>query len=224
MNDFVTYEAFGAVGDGVTDDAAAIAAAHAYANEHHLPVKTKPDAVYYIGGGATPAVIRTNTNFTTSHFIIDDREVENYRINIFEVPASGEWTSDLPIPPLKEGQTSIDLASLGICLESDMYVTVKSDEQMQYIRLGLNQDSGSPQTDSFILKKDGTILSGINWNYTRITSVSAVPIDEEELIIEGGFFKTIANQAESRYTYYGRGLSVRRSNTTVRNMHHTVEG
>ena len=39
MNDFVTYEAFGAVGDGVTDDAAAIAAAHAYANEHHLPVK-----------------------------------------------------------------------------------------------------------------------------------------------------------------------------------------
>ena len=224
MNDFVTYEAFGAVGDGVTDDAAAIAAAHAYANEHHLPVKTNSDAVYYIGGGATPAVIRTNTNFTTSHFIIDDREVENYRINIFEVPASGEWTSDLPIPPLKEGQTYIDLASLGICLESDMYVTVKSDEQMQYIRLGLNQDSGSPQTDSFILKKDGTILSGINWNYTRITSVSAVPIDEDELIIEGGFFKTIANQAESRYTYYGRGLSVRRSNTTVRNVHHTVEG
>ena len=29
MNDFVTYEAFGAVGDGVTDDAAAIVAAHA---------------------------------------------------------------------------------------------------------------------------------------------------------------------------------------------------
>ena len=50
MSDFVTYEAFGAVGDGVTDDTAAIVAAHAYANEHGLPVKTDPDATYYIGG------------------------------------------------------------------------------------------------------------------------------------------------------------------------------
>ena len=224
MSDFVTYEAFGAVGDGVTDDTAAIVAAHAYANEHGLPVKTDPDATYYIGGAAMPAVIRTHTDWGTSHFIIDDRTTENYRTNVFEVPASGEWTSDLPIPPLSAGQQTLDLAACGISLASDMYVTVKSDERLQYIRWGLNEDSGSPQTDSFILTRDGRILSGINWDYTRITSVSAVPIDEDELIIEGGFFRTIANQAESRYTYYGRGLSVRRSHTTVRNVHHTVEG
>ena len=35
----VTYEAFGAVGDGVTDDLAAISEAHAYANTHDLPVR-----------------------------------------------------------------------------------------------------------------------------------------------------------------------------------------
>ncbi len=224
MSEFVTYEAFGAVGDGKTDDTAAIVAAHTYANEHRLSVKTKADATYYIGPAATPAIIRTHTDWGTSHFIIDDRAVENYRVNVFEVPATGTWTSDLPIPPLKAGQERLDLERCGITLTSDMYVTVRSDERMQYIRLGLNEDSGSPQTDSFILKKDGTILSGINWDYTRITSVSAVAIDEDELIIEGGFFKTIANQAESKYTYYGRGLSVRRSNTTVRNVHHTVEG
>ena len=224
MSEFVTYEAFGAKGDGVTDDIAAIAAAHAYANEHGLPVRTDPKATYYIGGAALPAVIRTHTDWETSHFIIDDRVVENYRTNVFEVPASGEWTSDLPIPPLSAGQQTLDLAACGISLASDMYVTVKSDERLQYIRWGLNEDSGSPQTDSFILTRDGRILSGINWDYTRITSVSAVPIDAEELIIEGGFFKTIANQAESRYTYYGRGLSVRRSNTTVRNVSHTIEG
>lgn len=224
MSEFVTYEAFGAVGDGKTDDTAAIVAAHTYANEHRLPVKTKADATYYIGPAATPAVICTHTDWGTSHFIIDDRTVDNYRVNVFEVPATGTWTSDLPIPPLKAGQERLDLERCGITLTSDMYVTVKSDERMQYIRLGLNEDAGSPQTDSFILKKDGTILSGINWDYTRITSVSAVAIDEDELIIEGGFFRTIANQAESKYTYYGRGLSVRRSNTTVRNVHHTVEG
>ena len=36
---FVTYEQFGAKGDGVTDDAAAIKAAHDYANEQNLPVR-----------------------------------------------------------------------------------------------------------------------------------------------------------------------------------------
>ena len=43
---FVTYEQFGALGDGKTDDMDAIIAAHAYANEHRLPVKAKDDATY----------------------------------------------------------------------------------------------------------------------------------------------------------------------------------
>lgn len=223
MEEFVTYEAFGAVGDGKTDDQAAIVAAHAYANEHHLPVKTKPDAVYYIGPGKTPAVIMTDTDFTTSRFIIDDTVTEDYRAQIFEVPASKPSVS-LPIPPVKKGQTHIDLAACGITLEDDMYVRISSDEQMQYIRLGANQDSGSPQQDSFVLTKNGDILSGINWNYTRITTCKATPIDKEPLVIRGGHFTTIANQAESKYTYYGRGFSVSRSNTTVEGVYHTVTG
>lgn len=223
MKEFVTYEAFGAVGDGKTDDTAAIVSAHAYANEHNLPVRTKEDAVYYIGPAAKPAVIMTDTDWTTSKFIIDDRQVENYRVNIFTVPPRGEWTT-LPIPPLHEGQTSLDLDALGIRLDHDMYVTIKSDERMQYIRRGANQDSGSPQTDSFVLTRDGRILSGINWNYTRVTTVRAVSIDEEPLTIRGGHFTTIANQAESRYTYYGRGLQISRSNVTVEHVYHTVTG
>ena len=38
-NNFVCYEDFGAVGDGVADDFAAIYRAHEYANENHLPVR-----------------------------------------------------------------------------------------------------------------------------------------------------------------------------------------
>ena len=48
MNEFITYEAFGAIGDGVTDDMPAIAKAHAEANRLGLPVKAKEGAVYYI--------------------------------------------------------------------------------------------------------------------------------------------------------------------------------
>ena len=46
MNNIVD---FGAVGDGVTDDSAAIRAAHAEANEKGLAVLGNPDATYYIG-------------------------------------------------------------------------------------------------------------------------------------------------------------------------------
>ena len=41
---YVTYEEFGAVGDGKTDDYAAICKAHSYANENGLPVKANGNA------------------------------------------------------------------------------------------------------------------------------------------------------------------------------------
>ena len=41
-NSLIDYEAFGAKGDGVTDDMPAICEAHAYANAHGLSVRTKP--------------------------------------------------------------------------------------------------------------------------------------------------------------------------------------
>ena len=45
---YVTYEEFGAKGDGVTDDFAALFAAHKYANENGLDVRANDDAHYYI--------------------------------------------------------------------------------------------------------------------------------------------------------------------------------
>ena len=41
---YVTYEEFGAKGDGVTNDFPAIYAAHVYANENGLPVKANDNA------------------------------------------------------------------------------------------------------------------------------------------------------------------------------------
>ena len=48
---FVTYEDFGATGDGVTDDLPAICAAHDHANALGLPIRTQPDATYHLGFG-----------------------------------------------------------------------------------------------------------------------------------------------------------------------------
>lgn len=69
---FITYEKYGAKGDGVTDDMPAIVAAHAAANEKGLPVKAKAGKTYYIGNTSLTAEIRTDTDFGKASFIIDD--------------------------------------------------------------------------------------------------------------------------------------------------------
>ena len=81
----VTYEAFGALGDGKTDDLPAIFEAHAFANTHGLPLKSRPDATYHLGRRALTAVIATDTDWSTSRFIIDDRDVEDFRVSVFAV-------------------------------------------------------------------------------------------------------------------------------------------
>ena len=56
---FVNYEQFGAVGDGVADDAEAIRKAHDYANEHGLKVLANPDGKYRIGAVEKSIEIKT---------------------------------------------------------------------------------------------------------------------------------------------------------------------
>jgi hypothetical protein len=64
----------------------------------------------------------------------------------------------------------------------------------------------------------------IIWDFEKITDITALPIDEQPLKITGGSFITIANKAESKYTYYNRNLAIRRSNVTVDGLEHRVHG
>ncbi|MCQ2483602.1 MAG: hypothetical protein MJ153_08965, partial [Clostridia bacterium] len=77
----VTYEQFGAAGDGVTNDYNAIVAAHTYANENDLPVKAQEGAVYYVGNlnpnNKAGAIVTTDTDWTGAKFIIDDSLMSN---------------------------------------------------------------------------------------------------------------------------------------------------
>ena len=87
-NGLVRYSDFGARGDGKTDDIDAIAATHAFANQHGLSVKADEGATYYIGGKNRTAVIRTDTDFGTAAFIIDDTDVQNRNAHVFLVSSS----------------------------------------------------------------------------------------------------------------------------------------
>jgi len=81
----------------------------------------------------------------------------------------------------------------------------------------LNQNNGSSQTDVFLVDKNGEIDANtpILWDFPRITHVVAYPVDKTPLKITGGRFTTIANAAESKYTYYARGIAIKRSNVVI---------
>lgn len=214
----VNYEAFGAVGDGVADDLPAIVKAHAFANTHGLPVKTKAGATYHLGRRALTAIIATDTDWGTSRFIIDDTDVENHRLSLFSVQSLLEPVT-LTIPRLTRDQRRLDVRP-----PRDCWVRVENSNRKRYIREGLNQNNGSAQRDCFILRRDGSIEGDIDWDYDVVTKVEARPIDERTLVLLGGVFTTIANRMkqDKGYNYWQRNIAISRSNTTVEGLTHNI--
>ena len=217
----VRYGDFGAKGDGTTDDIVAIAGTHAYANQQKLAVKADNGANYYIGGMERTAVIQTETDFGNAVFIIDDTKVENRRASVFLVNSSLQPLAIKGITSLKKNQRKIDVSLPGDCL-----VTVTDSMVMRYIRFGLNENNGAPQTDIFVVNKNGEVDKDtpIIWDFDQITNISALPMDSDTLRISGGRFTTIANGAESKYTYYSRNITIRRSNVIIDGLEHHVTG
>lgn len=215
----VRYKNYGAVGDGVTDDMEAIVRAHNFANVHGLPVKADEGATYYIGGQDKTAIIQTDTDWGSAKFIIDDHAVVNRRSQIFRVASSLQPFKLIGLSTLKKNQSKI-----GVPLPCTCLITVKDATVKHYIRYGLNQNNGAPQTDVFIADKEGHIdmSAPIIWDFKQITTASAQPIDKTQLTIRGGHFTTKANAAESNYTYYGRGIAIKRSNVVVDGLEHRI--
>ncbi len=218
MNKFITYEMFGAIGDGMHDDMPAIVRAHEEANRLNLPVRAKEGASYYISPLAMTAVIKTDVDWTGAKIIIDDRQCENLRQPCFSVESSEE-EAELKISSIAYGQTILENPT-----GRDLHIVVKNANHADYIRKGLNQDNGHPRADTFILYADGTISSPVSFDFEEITELHARPIPEKKLTLRGGEFTTIANQYESRYSYHARNIEIRRSNVEICDIKHYVTG
>ncbi|MES2374062.1 MAG: hypothetical protein V4557_15885 [Bacteroidota bacterium] len=218
---WVYYSDFGARGDGKTDDIDAIAATHAVANQYGLSVKADKDVSYYISGKERTVIIRTNTDFGTAAFIIDDTEVQNHNASVFIVSSELQPVKLKTTSSLQKNQQKIDQSLPGASL-----VTVTNANVKRYIRFGLNQNNGASQTDIFLVDKNGNLdmNAPIIWDFDQVTDMTVLPIDEKTLTITGGRFTTIANKAESKYTYYNRNIAIRRSHVIVQGLEHRVIG
>ena len=222
FTDYVTYEDFGAVGDGKADDFEAIVKTHEYANAKGLSVFANETAIYYMSGANKTAYIKTNTDWSTARFIVDDTNVKNRSAWLFNIaPSQGSFD----ITDKVYSSLEIDATNIGTTLPGKCLVVLTDSNVKRYIRKGLNQNSGSNQTDVILVDENGNIdaETPLIWDFDVITSAVAYPIDTETLTVKGGFFTTLANNAPSEYTYYSRGIQVRRSNTVIDGLYHDIK-
>ena len=233
--DKVFYKDFGAVGDGIADDFYAVRAAHAYANEHGLPVHAERGASYRFGkgSGTDTITIMTDTFWHGARIIFDDSEMRygmpEYTTPIITVASShtpityGE--ADAPIHSIVKGADNV-----GFAPGYRAMVVLYNDNVRQYIRnAGIISDNGTAQHEFVMVDKDGNIdpTTPLQWTYETITKLEVINVEDAPITISGdddkrGIIETISNHAPTMDRYLTRVIMIKRSNLTFKNVRHMV--
>jgi hypothetical protein len=240
------YEDFGAVGDGITDDFEAIKATHELANISGQLVKATPGKTYRIVETKSSAVIKTNVDWTGAEFIIDDTGISPFKnksmagIPVFVVKP------DSPAEVCRDKEKLNAIIKAGLGQDTDkidlglgyaaMIVPYNSSHKV-YRRKGYSSFEGGSMHEVIVLDKHGNVDTDtpIMFDYSNLSYINIYRLDEEALTIEGGKFTTIASNTntvsvdskgnkKANDIYIQRGISVRRSYTTVKNVEHYVVG
>ena len=250
--DYVTYEEFGAVGDGAHEDFEAIYRAHEYANENGLAVKGTPGATYYINdprvdGEVQTVKIRTDVDWTDVKFTIDDSkislddETDKWRSsNIFRVVSDYE-----PYKIEDEETLNAVLASglgkgttkISIKLDYPALIIPYDSNDKVYRRLYYGSWGGFSKHEIIVIDKDGNVSpeTPFMFDYDRLDYITVVRLDIKPITILGGEFTVIASRInrlrrnEKGEVYYvggyiNRGFGVSRSYTTVKGLKHYMTG
>ena len=249
---YVTYEEFGAIGDGVHEDYAAIVKAHAYANENGLPVKAKDGATYYIhdpriDGEIKTAIIKTDVDWGTAKFIIDDSDIKVGEVtNTWRGHYIFRAESDYEKIKIEDEATLAEVSAFGINKKSTrvalklgypaLIIPVSSGHKV-FRRLNYGGWQGSSMQEVILIDGDGNISeeTPVMFDYQGIDYITVIRADVKPITIKGGEFTTIAcaenilrfdEKGKSYYAagYVGRGLVINRSETLVKGVKHFIKG
>lgn len=233
----IYYSDFGARGDGVTDDFAALKSAHEYANKYGHTVHADPNATYYIGNatGGKEIVIQTDTYWHGCKFIFDDSKVaprsDEYNASIFHIKSEYESITytddDIPITSLEAGATNIGWAP-----GYKAMILVYDKNVYPYIDPYMSAPPSYRLSEMIVVDEEGNISSDtpLYSTYKTVTKMQIYRIDDKPISLVGAdgdnqaWIETIFNSALNEYTYYKRNIKVTRSNTTVTGIRHTVTG
>ena len=239
----IYYKDFGAIGDDGICDFDAIKKAHADANKYGHIVNAEPGVTYNIGTriGSESITVQTDTNWNGCKFVINDRGLTvddpEYKKPIFNITSSVSgsnkeyYNENVPISSLKVGATNIGFKPGFAAL-----VYVENSNVYQFIRTGggQNNNPGNPQQEILLVDAEGNIdpSTPVQWDYSVVTRMKVIRIDDTPITISGGSdgvyatFTTIFNGSPYRESdsYLSRNIKVTRSNTTVTNFIHIIEG
>ena len=213
--DFVTYEDFGAVGNGIVDDFPAIFATHVYANEHGLTVKACDSATYYIhetriDGEPTSAIIRNDVIWGNATFIIDDTDISLfsdaptyplYRTNIFKIESEHEVERiedreilDKVLKDLRRGTKKLD-----ITFDTKVMIIPFNSHHTVYRRKGYGAFKGATMHEVIVLDKEGNIDADtpVMFDYNNLDYIEVYRLDIKPSTVDGGTFITRASRVNN---------------------------
>ena len=233
--DVVRYEDYGAVGDGITDDSAAIRAAHEAANGCGLSVEGKAGATYYIGRLSSTINIKTDTDWKGASFVFDDNTIKWNEsgirgVNVFTVaPDSSAKAVTVPRDfTLSKGQTNIGMSFGEPCM-----LKIENGGKKIYLRYGVNQNNGVNLHEMILIDEYGNVdpSTPIQYDYDAVTSITRFSVTDKPISVGNGKITTIAPNPkeydpnyENNYCYFNRGIAVKRSNTTIYGIEHCIVG
>ncbi|MBR2432548.1 MAG: hypothetical protein IKB23_06485, partial [Clostridia bacterium] len=223
--DYVTYEDFGAVGDGKTEDFGAIYKTHEYANEHGLSVKGTPGKTYYIRDTKLgtdevhTAIIKTNVDWCGAHFIIDDTEISpkkdcpyrdmaakflfriepNDEHKVYRIE-DAEFLSKITAQGLNQKTKKIEL---GIDFDGPVMIVPYNSAHGVFRRRGMSQFMGEPMHELIIVDKDGNVSeeTPIMFSYAHIDYMDVYKLDPKSAItVENGVFTTLESRVSQIVT------------------------
>ena len=217
IKDYVTYEEFGAVGDGIADDFLPIYKAHEYANEHKLPVKADETKHYrihlsFVGEGderkPQSITIKTDVYWGKAKFTIDDSDINHFdpwymsmaKIPVFTVPADHESQviTDREILDgivergIEPGTKNIDL---GFKHDYPVMIIPVNDKHKVFRRSGpYTPAQDVNRSELIVLDKDGNVSeeTPIMFDYKYLSQVTVYRIDDKPITIDGGIITTDA--------------------------------
>ena len=202
--------------------------------------------------GTESIPVKTDTYWNLCSFIFDDRDIPEpevsraYLAPIFEIlPDKEGYTlsgKNLPVSSLLAGSTTIGDWQPG----QRVLISIYDNTVRHYIRYGANQNNGTAQREIIIVNPDGRIdpSTPVEWDFTTLYKMEIYPADDTPIVFSGGYKSqsdptglgqfdnfyqherakvyTYFNESKSTTKYFGRNISIFRSNVTVKNIQHIL--